>query len=185
MDSSVDNFLLEQVALGDENAFALLYDRYGKSAYSLAYRILKNVQGAEDVVQDVFLNVWRLAGSFDARKGNARSWLLAMVHHRSIDSIRRRRDKTQMNLPMELEQPGTEAGVWREVMGNLERQVIEKALKQIPAEQRQAIDLAFFGGYTHQEISDNVQLPLGTVKSRIRMGMEKLRDLLKHQEAKV
>ena len=185
MKSSVDNFLLQQVALGDENAFALLYDRYGRSAYSLAYRILKNVQGAEDVVQDVFLNVWRLAGSFDARKGSARSWLLAMVHHRSIDNIRQRRDKTQLNLPMELKQPGTEAGVWQEVMGNLDRQAIENALDRIPAEQRQAIELAFFSGYTHQEIADNARLPLGTVKSRIRMGMEKLRDLLKYQEAKV
>ena len=185
MESTVDKFLLEQVALGDENAFALLYDRYGRSAYSLAYRILKNVQGAEDVVQDVFLNVWRLAGSFDARRGSARSCLLAMVHHRSIDNIRQRRYKTQMNLQMELEQPGTEAGVWLEVMGNLDRQIIDRALDQIPAEQRQAIELAFYGGYTHQEISDNVRLPLGTVKSRIRIGMEKLRDLMKHQEAKV
>ena len=108
-----------------------------------------------------------------------------MVHHRSIDNIRRRHDKTQMILPMELEQPGTEAGVWQEVMGNLDKQVIVEALKQIPAEQRQAIELAYYGGYTHQEISEDVQLPLGTVKSRIRMGMEKLRDLLIHQEAKV
>ncbi|MCH8896170.1 MAG: sigma-70 family RNA polymerase sigma factor, partial [Proteobacteria bacterium] len=122
-----------------------------------------------------------LAGSFDACKGSACSWLLAMVHHRSIDKIRRRRDKTQMNPQMELEQPGTEAGVWLEVMGNLDRQIIDRALDQIPAEQRQAIELAFYGGYTHQELSDDVQLPLGTVKSRIRMGMEKLRDLLKHQ----
>ncbi len=185
MESSIDDFLLQQVALGDENAFALLYDRYGRSAYSLAYRILKDVQTAEDVVQDVFLNVWRLASSFDARRGSARSWLLAMVHHRSIDNIRQRRDKTQMNLPMELKQPGTETGVWQEVMGNLDRQDIEKALKQIPMEQRKAIELAFFIGYTHREIADDARIPLGTVKSRSRMGMEKLRDLLKHQEAKV
>lgn len=185
MEHPVDENLLQQIALGDENAFAMLYDRYGRSAYSLAFRILKDVQAAEDVVQDVFLNVWRLASSFDTRRGNARSWLLAMVHHRSIDSIRRRRDKTRTDMPMEFKQPGTETGVWEEVIGILNRQAIEKALKQIPVEQRKVIELAYFSGYTHREIADNIQLPLGTVKSRIRMGMEKLRDLLKNQEAKV
>ena len=86
---------------------------------------------------------------------------------------------------MEFKQPGTETGVWEEVIGILNRQAIEKALKQIPVEQRKVIELAYFSGYTHREIADNIQLPLGTVKSRIRMGMEKLRDLLKNQEAKV
>ena len=185
MESSPDDLLLKQIALEDEYAFALLYDRYGRSSYSLAYRILMDVQGAEDVVQDVFLNVWRLAGSFDASRGSARSWLLSMVHHRSIDSIRRRRDNTHMNLPMDFKQPGTETGVWHEVRSNLDRQKIRRALKQIPMEQMKVIEMAYFGGYTHQEIAAKAQLPLGTVKSRIRMGMEKLRDLLKHQEAKV
>ena len=185
MESSPDNLLLKQIALEDEYAFALLYDRYGRSSYSLAYRILMDVHGAEDVVQDVFLNVWRLAGSFDASRGSARSWLLSMVHHRSIDSIRRRRDNTQMNLPMDFKQPGTETGVWHEVRSNLDRQEIRRALKQIPMEQMKVIEMAYFGGYTHQEIAAKAQLPLGTVKSRIRMGMDKLRDLFNSLEAKV
>lgn len=186
MESQIDEFLLQRVALGDEDAFALLYDRYGKSAYSLACRILGDTHSAEDVVQDVFLNIWRAASSFDSRRGQAHSWLLSMVHHRAIDVLRRRRGMPSANLDQELEQRGTEAAaVWQEVLDNLHQHAVKQALGQLPAEQRQAIEMAYFDGYTHREISELTQQPLGTVKSRIRIGMEKLRGILKGQEASI
>lgn len=186
MESQIDDFLLQQVALGDENAFALLYDRYGKAAYSLAYRILGDAHSAEDVVQDVFLNIWRAASSFDSRRGQARTWVLSMTHHRAIDVLRRRRGMPSLNMSHEMEQRVTEAGtVWQGVLENLNQQAVEQALGQIPEEQRQAIKMAYFDGYTHREISEMTRQPLGTVKSRIRIGMDKLRVILKGQEASI
>ena len=186
MESLIDDALLQRIALKDESAFALLYDRYGRSAYSLAYRILGDTHSAEDVVQDVFLNVWRSAISFDGRRGKARSWLLSMVHHRAIDVIRRHRGRLSMNPFTDVDHLGTEtSGVWEDVVESLHRRAVEKALNQLPKEQRGAIKLAYFDGYTHREIAELTHQPLGTVKSRIRMGLGKLRDLLKDQEARV
>lgn len=185
-DEIPDEILLQRLALGDEAAFALLYDRYGKPAYSLAFRILGDGSDAEDVVQEAFLNIWRMARSFDMRRGNARTWILSVIHHRAVDIYRLRRGKPQMNLPSDFQQPLIEAGeVWQEVANNLDREAIERALGKLPEEQRKAIELAYFAGYTHMEIAEITQMPLGTVKSRIRIGMEKLRNLLKDQDAGV
>ena len=186
MDSQIDEFLLHKIAFGDENAFALLYDRYARPAYSLAYRIVEDVHGAEDVVQEVFLDVWKSAGTYDIRRGQARSWLLSMVHHRSVDLIRRRRGKAVTSLYPEPEQKGAESEeVWQQVAGRIQRQVIHRALGQLPAEQQRAIEMSYFKGYTHREIAELMQEPLGTVKSRIRIGMDKLRNFLKDREARV
>ena len=183
MESLPDEALLQRIALQDEAAFGVFYDRHGRLAYSLACRILGDTAEAEDVVQEAFLRVWRMAGSFDTQRGNARTWLLSVVHHRSIDMVRRRRGQPLPGLVSEANQPSTAAShVWNEVSIVLDREAIKAALRQIPSEQKQAIELAYFGGFTHQQIAQLAQLPLGTVKGRIRMGMEKLRGLLKDPE---
>lgn len=174
--SPIDEFLLVKIASGDEDAFALLYDRYAKPAFSLAYRILEDALGAEDVVQDVFLSVWRSASSFDTKRGQARSWLLSMVHHRAIDFVRRRRGHSTRELPSEPVDWGTSSDeVWSLVASNLQAQAIEEALCKLPEDQHVAIELAYFKGHTHKEIANILGEPLGTIKSRIRIGMEKLR----------
>lgn len=186
METPTDEALLQRIALADEGALVLLYDRYGRSAYSLAYRIVGNFHDAEDVVQDAFLNVWRMASSFNIRRGTARSWLLSVVHHRAIDVIRGRRILSSTNSHQDIGQLLFEVGeIWQSVAQKLDRQAIEKALSKIPGEQRKVIELAYFGGYTHREIAKHMKTPLGTVKERIRMGMEKLRGLLKDLESGV
>lgn len=184
MGQPTDEELLQRIALKDKEAFAMLYDRYGRPAYSLACRIVGDGHDAEDVVQEVFLNVWRLARSFDERRGVARSWLLSSVHHRAVDVCRRRRGQPSLDFPG-VDSNHYQSGVgdvWQGVSSNLDRQMVEKALAQLPVEQKQAIELSYFGGYTHREIAEKLNIPLGTVKSRIRMGVERLRDFLKDQE---
>ena len=178
MDTMSDEALLEGIAYGNENDLALLYQRYGGLAYSLAVRIVGDLHGAEDVVQESFLNVWRMANSFNTKRGSARTWLLSVVHHKAIDACRRRRGRPADVLSPDSIPIPMEVDVWEEVANNLDREVLNAALSQIPAEQRQAIEMAYFGGYTHREISELKHVPLGTVKGRIRIGMEKLRDLL-------
>ena len=179
MDTMSDDALLEGIAYGNENALALLYQRYGGLAYSLAMRIVGDLHGAEDVVQESFLKVWRMANSFNIRRGSAKTWLLSVVHHKAIDSCRRRRGRPPDNRSPDLTPPPLEVeDVWEEVANNLDREALTAALSQIPAQQREAIEMAYFGGYTHREISELKQVPLGTVKGRIRISMEKLRDLL-------
>jgi RNA polymerase sigma-70 factor (ECF subfamily) len=186
MEAPPDEVLLQCIALGDQIAFGLLYDRYGKPAYSLAYRVVKDGAEAEDVVQEAFLNVWRMANSFDRYRGSARSWLLSIVHHKAIDTCRRRRGQPARELSLEFGRflEGTQ-DIWQEVVNNLDREAIQKALAKLPQEQQQAIELAYFAGYTQQEIAELLQIPLGTVKGRIRIGMEKLRHLLQDQEGEV
>ena len=145
-----------------------------------------NAHDAEDVVQDAFLNVWRMASSFNIKRGKARSWLLSVVHHRAIDVIRGRRVLNSTNSHQDIGQPLVDVGeIWHSVAQKLDRQAIENALNKIPGEQRKVIELAYFGGYTHREIAERIKTPLGTVKGRIRMGMEKLRNLLKDLESGV
>ena len=186
IEAPTDEELLRRVAAGDEKALAMLYDRYGRPAYSLSYRILGDEQEAADVVQEAFLNVWRMSGSFDDQRGSARSWLLSVIHHRAIDASRRRRSRPPMNGPFEPDNHSRqEDGVWRHVATRLDRQSLRSALDRIPREQRQAIELAYFGGYTREEIAELTQVPLGTVKGRIRIGVDKLRDALSGQEVGV
>ena len=182
MQSQVDYFLIRRIALEDESAFALLYDRYASPAYSLACRIVGDSHESEDVVQAVFLDIWRKADLYDQNRGSGRSWLLSMVHHRAIDVIRRRRGGrggAPGKLTPEFERLEAAPGsVWQEVTDHLNREAVAQALAQIPADQRKAIELAYYDGYTHQEVAEQQRVPLGTAKGRIRLGMEKLRSLL-------
>jgi len=179
MEELTDELLLQLLYAGNEEALGALYDRYGKVAYSLAYRMLGDVHAVEDAVQESFINIWRRAGSFSNSRGSARTWIMAVVHHRSIDIGRKRRGITPRELPLELERmPEAPNDTWAEFVNTLDGDSIRECLDQIPKEQREAIQLAYFDGYTQPEISESTGIPLGTVKGRIRIGMASLRSLL-------
>ncbi|MCI0811572.1 MAG: sigma-70 family RNA polymerase sigma factor [Chloroflexi bacterium] len=179
MEELTDEVLLQLLQVGNESALGALYDRYGKSAYSLAFRMLGDVHAAEDAVQEAFINIWRRAGSFSTARGTARTWIMAVVHHRSIDIGRKRRGIAPRELPLEFERlPENPSDTWSEVSNTLDGELLKRCLQQIPEDQRIAIELAYFEGYTQREISELKGIPLGTVKGRIRIGMAKLRKIL-------
>jgi RNA polymerase sigma-70 factor (ECF subfamily) len=175
-----DPDLVIQLAAGSQEALAALYDRYGRLAYSVALRILGDPGRAEDAVQDAFLKIWTHASSFDARRGSLRTWLLASVRNRSIDYLRGRgaHERQELELQPALAEVGPRSDPWREVSLSLERTAVREAMSSLPAEQRQAVELAYFAGYSHREIADMTSVPLSTVKGRMRLALEKLSSYL-------
>ena len=174
-----DEELLAAVGRRDEAAVAALYDRYGRLAFSLAYRILGDQGAAEDVVQDAFLSVWRRAASFQPGRGSVRTWLLSIVHHRAIDRLRGTAGRARRDTALEeVDRVAALDDPWREVELTLQRDVLKKGLATLPEEQRRTIELAYFGGYTQTEIAGAMGVPIGTVKGRMRIGLQKLRALL-------
>ena len=169
---------IARLAGGELEALEGLYGRYGTMAYSIAVRITGDPGAAEDVVQEAFLGACRNAARYVPGRGSVRTWLLAIVHHRAIDSLRRRRATTE--LPDEDQGSASPPGlvlpdVWDEVAATLDRDTIQRALGAIPVRQREAIELAYFSGLTQVEIAERLDLPLGTVKSRMRLGLLALR----------
>jgi RNA polymerase sigma-70 factor (ECF subfamily) len=181
-----DGQLVELVAGNDADALEALYDRYGKVAYSLARRILADATLAQDVVQEVFLSLWRNAGRFDAGRGTVATYLLSMTHHRAVDAVRReenlRRWRTTDEVLEFAPDPGT--GVEDEVEASERRAQVRAALAELPPAQREALALAYFGGYTQREVASLVGVPLGTVKTRMAAGMRKLKDSLSDAASK-
>lgn len=174
-----DEALLAAVQRRDERAIAALYDRYGGLAFGLAYRILDDRGAAEDVVQDAFMSVWRRAVSFQLDRGSVRTWLLSIVHHRAIDRLRGAAGKTRRDEPLdEIDRIAQVDDPWREVSIRVQGDVLKRGLATLPEAQRQTIELAYFGGYTQQEIATAMDVPVGTVKGRMRIGLQKLRELL-------
>ena len=166
-----DRAVLGRLADGELDALEELYDRYKTMAYSIAYRITNDTTLAEDVVQDAFLGAWRNAARYVEGRGSVKTWLLAIVHHRAIDAIRRRRPTIELP-DLELPPPAafTVPDVWAEVATGLDADTVRKVLTVLSDVQREAIELAYFGGLTQQEIADRTATPLGTVKSRMRLG---------------
>ena len=178
-----DEDLALSIQAGNAQGLADLFDRYGSLAFALALRILRDREAAEDVVQEAFLNVWRRSDSFAASKGSLRTWLLTVVRNRALDRIRSNRLRVDQQVPIEDAEPTRHApDVWGEVSRRLDRAAISSALKELPSEQRDAIELAFFSGLTHTEMAERLDLPLGTVKGRLRLGLLKLRALLNGYE---
>ena len=174
-----DDELVQAIAGRDADAMVALYDRYGRLAFALAYRILEDGSTAEDVVQDAFLRVWRQAPSFDAGRGTLRSWLLTIVHHRAIDVLRRRSGRQGNDVDLEtVEYSLAGPDVWGEVAAKIQGEQVRRAVAALPAEQRLAVELAYFEGLTHVEIAERTGTPLGTVKSRLRLGLKKLQETL-------
>ncbi len=171
-----DEDLMPLVGCGDAAAFAALYDRHGRAAYSLAHRMMGERQAAEDLTQDAFLKVWRSAAGYRSERGSVRTWILSIVHNRGIDQIRslasRRRTQDRVEQSAPRSQPSEAfAETWR----NSQRDQVREALSTLPAEQLKILELAYFSGYTHVEIAGLLDLPLGTVKGRMRLGLKKVK----------
>jgi RNA polymerase sigma factor (sigma-70 family) len=175
-----DRALVARVTEGDGGALEALYARYGRACYGLARRILVDEQLAQDAVQEVFLAVWRDASRFDASRGGFSTWLLSMTHHKAVDSVRReenlrkRRTTDEVLETRESESPQVEDAVW----SLLRRERVREVLQTLPDAQREALTLAYFGGYTQREIAGLTDTPLGTVKTRMLAGMRRMKDSL-------
>jgi RNA polymerase sigma-70 factor, ECF subfamily len=154
-----------------------LYDAYNRQAMGLAYRILGDVGDAEEVVQEVFLAAWRQGHTFDPARGSAQAWILSMVRNRSIDMIRARRRRPVQPLVEGLDPPDL-TDVQAQAATNVDSEAARQAMAELPPEQREVLELAYFGGLSHTEIAQQVAAPIGTVKGRIRLGLDRLRTLL-------
>jgi RNA polymerase sigma-70 factor (ECF subfamily) len=178
-----DEELISLVGKSDAEALATLYDRHCRPAYSLAYRMMGEKQEAEDLVQDAFIKAWSSAASYRAERGSVRTWLLSIVHNRGIDQLRslasrcRTQEKIKAYAPKS--QPSEAfAESWRNSQGEL----VREALSALPPEQLKILELAYFSGYTHIEIAEQLGLPLGTVKGRMRLGLKKIRDYFRSHD---
>jgi RNA polymerase sigma-70 factor (ECF subfamily) len=173
-----DEALVALVARGDESALAELYDRIGRIAYGLAYRVVRDERLAEDAVQEGFLTAWRTAAGFSAERAKASTWLLTLVHRRAVDLVRREERRRAEPLPDDRESaaasPPAEEAAWL----RFDRERVQEALRSLPDAQREAIELAYYGGFTQAELAERLGQPLGTIKSRMFSGLARLRELL-------
>lgn len=175
-----DEALVALVARGEEGALAELYDRLGGIAYSLALRVLRDRALAEDAVQEAFLAVWRSAARFVPERARAQSWILTLVHRRAVDLVRREAVRRAEPLD-DTDRPGGEAAdqpTWL----RYERERVQKALRTLPDQQRELIELAYYDGFTQSQLAERVGVPLGTVKSRMFTGLSRLGELLRDDE---
>ena len=178
--SLADEEVMHLVQEGDARAFELLFDRHGGAAFSLAYRMLGDRVGAEDVSQEAFLSIWRSRLRYQADRGSVRTWVLGIVHHRAIDALRRnivhdRRRSSAEGMEERFEAPErTDV----EVARREESRNVRAALETLPSEQSRVIELAYFGGFSHSKIAEMLDTPIGTVKGRMRLGLDKMRHAL-------
>lgn len=171
-----DAVLLKRIAQGDRNAFMELYHRYASLVYSMALRVVGDSQTAEEVTQDVFMKVWQKGALYDANRGRFSSWLLSVTRFTAIDRLRYEKRRPAADaapretiLPHELHRMGTDPARWEQ------GQELRLLIEHLPPEQREVVELAYFGGLTHRELAEHLNIPLGTVKSRLRLGLNKLR----------
>ena len=172
-----DEEVMQLVQRGDPRAFELLYDRHGGAAYSLAYRIVGKQAAAEDVVQEALLSIWRSRRRYDPTRGSVRTWILGIVHNRAIDGLRRSsvHDRRRESLDVVEERFEARERTDVEVARREEARSVRGALETLPTEQRQTIELAYFGGFTQSQIAELMDEPVGTVKGRMRLGLDKMR----------
>ena len=177
-----DEALVALVARDEEWALAELYDRHGRVAYGLALRVLRDPALAEDAVQDAFMGVWRSAARFVPERSKASTWLLTLVHRRAVDLVRReeRRRAEQLEAASVPTGEATDEAVWL----RFERERVQRALRALPDAQREALELAYYGGFSQSELADRLGQPLGTIKSRMFAGLSRLRELLEETAEK-
>ena len=172
-----DEALVALAARSEQSALAELYDRFGRPAYGLALRVLRDETLAEDAVQDAFLTIWRSAARYVPERGKASAWILTLVHRRAVDLVRREQrrradsfDAAESSTPA----PAVDEEAWL----RLQRERVQGALRQLPDQQREALELAYYGGFTQSELAERLGQPLGTIKSRMFLGLGRLRELL-------
>jgi RNA polymerase sigma-70 factor, ECF subfamily len=172
-----DEEVMQLVADGNPRAFELIYDRHGGAAFSLAYRMVGNRVAAEDITQEAFLSIWRSRLRYDQSRGSVRTWVLGIVHNRAIDALRRGAVHDRRRETMEGVEERHEAAERTEVevARREEARSVRVALEALPEEQRRTIELAYFGGFSHSQIAELLDEPIGTVKGRMRLGLDKLR----------
>jgi RNA polymerase sigma-70 factor, ECF subfamily len=175
-----DEDLMHLVQRGQAAAFEVIFERHASAAFSLAYRIVGTRNGAEDVSQEAFLSLWRSGARYDRSRGSVRTWVLGIVHHRAIDFLRRSavHDKRRASDDGIEERFESAERTEVEVARRDEARTVRAALDGLPRDQRQVIELAYFGGFTHTEIADMLKAPIGTIKGRMRLGLSKMRDRL-------
>jgi RNA polymerase sigma-70 factor (ECF subfamily) len=175
--SLADEDVMQLVRRGEARAFEIIYERHSAAAFSLAYRMMGTRGGAEDVTQDAFLSLWRSGARYDRARGSVRTWVLGIVHHRAIDALRRatvhnRRRSGDEGIEERFEAPErTDV----EAARREEAGTVRHALETLPSDQCQVIELAYFGGFTHTEIAEMLDAPVGTIKGRMRLGLKKMR----------
>jgi len=175
-----DEDLMQLVQRAEAAAFEVVYDRHAGASFSLAYRMCGARQLAEEVVQEAFLSIWRSGARYDRRRGSVRTWILGITHHRAIDVLRRGvvQDRHRASDEGMAERFEASERTEAEVARREEALEVRGALEDLPDEQRRAIELAYYGGFTQSEIAEMLGVPIGTVKGRMRLGMEKMRDRL-------
>jgi RNA polymerase sigma-70 factor (ECF subfamily) len=175
-----DEEVMQLVQQGDPRAFELLYDRHGGAAFSLAYRMVGDRTAAEDISQEAFLSIWRSRLRYAAERGSVRTWVLGVVHHRAIDSLRRNVVHQRRRASAEGIEERFEARERTDVEAarREDARQVRSALDALPEEQCRVIELAYFGGFSHSEIAEMLEMPVGTVKGRMRLGLDKLRNQL-------
>ena len=172
-----DEDLMQLVRGGDARAFETVYDRHAAAAFSLAYRMMGARNAAEDVTQEAFLSMWRSGARYDRARGSVRTWVLGIVHHRAIDALRRNigHDRRRGGDDSVLEHVEASENTPLDAARREEASVVRDAIGTLPAEQSRVIELAYFGGFTHTEIAEMLETPVGTIKGRMRLGLGKLR----------
>jgi RNA polymerase sigma-70 factor, ECF subfamily len=175
--SLADEDVMQLVRRADARAFEVIYERHSAAAFSLAYRMMGTRAGAEDVTQDAFLSLWRSGARYDRARGSVRTWVLGIVHHRAIDALRRATVHDKRRASDEGIEERFEARERTDVEAarREEAGTVRGALSSLPADQSQVIELAYFGGFTHTEIADMLDAPVGTVKGRMRLGLKKMK----------
>jgi RNA polymerase sigma-70 factor, ECF subfamily len=175
-----DEEVMQLVGEGSPRAFELLYDRHGAAAFSLAYRMVGDRVAAEDIAQEAFLSIWRSRMRYDAARGSVRTWVLGIVHNRAIDALRRGASYERRREPLEVVEERHEAPERTDVEAarREESRSVRSALDRLPPDQRRTIELAYFAGFSHSQIAELLDEPIGTIKGRMRLGLDKLRDQL-------
>jgi RNA polymerase sigma-70 factor (ECF subfamily) len=178
--SLADEDLMQLLRRGEAPAFEVIYDRHASAAFSLAYRIMSTRAAAEDVTQEAFLALWRSGARYDRARGSVRTWILGIVHHRAIDALRRNKvhDRRRSGDETALERVEARESTPVEAARREEATVMREAMDTLPADQSRVIELAYFGGFTHSQIAEMLETPVGTVKGRMRLGLNKLHDLV-------
>ncbi len=173
-----DEALLALVAREDEVALAELYDRYSRVAYGLALRVVRDPALAEDAVQEAFMAVWRSAAGFRSERAKPSTWILTLVHRRAVDVVRREERRRAAPLETAEEPDAYGLATDEEIELTDRRRLVQEALRQLPDEQREALELAYYAGLTQSELAERLSVPLGTIKSRMFTGLRRLRDIL-------